>query len=116
MSYNYVQAHDAEKTNFISGITVLKQKVTLLIDGLLWQWTTQDFARHQEMIRNYKELLSYLETTQCNVSVTSWDMKQKLQLLENMTPIDYKIQSIQYSSYASQVYEELQKCIHNKQQ
>ena len=43
-------------------------------------------------------------------------MKQKLQLLENMTPIDYKIQSIQYSSYASQVYEELQKCIHNKQQ
>ncbi len=115
MSYNYVTAHDAEKTNFVSGITVLKQKVTLLIDSLLWQGNTQDFARQQEMIRNYKELLSYLDTAQCELSVTSWDMRQKLQLLESMTPITYKIQSVQYSSYASQVYEELQKCIHNKQ-
>jgi hypothetical protein len=27
MSYNYVNAHDAEKINFISGMSVLKQKI-----------------------------------------------------------------------------------------
>lgn len=110
MSYNYVQAHDAEKTNFVSWLTVLKQKITLLTSSFLGQWTTQDFQRQQEMIRNYKELLSYMTTTACPISVTTQDMQEKLDLLTALTPLWYKTQAVNYSTYAWQVYWELQKC------
>ncbi len=110
MSYNYVQAHDAEKTNFVSGITVLKQKVWLLVNNVLGQGSSEDFQRQQDMIRNYKELLSYMKSTSCTISISQPDMESKITSLTNLTPIEYNKQALQYSSFASQVYEELQRC------
>lgn len=111
MSYSYVNAHDAEKTNFISGLSVLKQKIYTTYQSLVWKGTTTDYARQQDMIRNYKELASYLEQSQCTISISLAEVQERLTLLTNMSAEDYNKQALSYSSFASQVYTEMQdKC------
>ncbi len=111
LSYNYVQAHDAEKTNFISGLTVLKQKATHVINSIFGNESVNDMSRQQDMIRSYKELASYLEKSECTISIPLADVHERLQLLMTMTATEYKNQALSYSSFASQVYTEMQqKC------
>lgn len=111
MSYNYVNAHDAEKTNFISGLSVLKQKIYTTYQSVIWKWNTSDYERQQDMIRNFKELTSYLEQSQCEISIPLNQVKERLAFLNAMTASEYKNQALSYSSFASQVYTEMQeKC------
>lgn len=108
MSYNYVQAHDAEKTNFISWMTVLKQKIGNVVRSVIGNESSSDLTRQQEMLRSYKELASYLEKSKCDISVPLADVHERIQLLSTMTAAEYKVQSLSYSSFASQVYTEIQ--------
>ncbi len=111
LSYNYVQAHDAERTNFISGLTVLKQKATHVINSIFGDESVNDMSRQQDMLRSYKELASYLEKSECTISIPLADVHERLQLLMTMTATEYKNQALSYSSFASQVYTEMQqKC------
>jgi hypothetical protein len=106
-----VQAHDAERTNFISGLTVLKQKASQLVNSIFGHESSADMSRQQDMIRSYKELSSYLERSQCSISIPLADVHERTQLLMTMTATEYKNQSLSYSSFASQVYTEMQqKC------
>ena len=111
MSYSYVNAHDAEKTNFISGLSVLKQKIHSTYQSITWKGNTTDSARQQDMIRNYKELASYLEQSKCEISIPLSQVQERLTTLNVMTASEYKNQALSYSSFASQVYTEMQeKC------
>lgn len=111
MSYNYVNAHDAEKTNFISGISVLKQKISSTFQTLAGKGSATDFSRQQDMIRNYKELATYLEQSKCTISIPLSQVQEKLDLVTNMSVTDYKNQALSLGSFASQVYSEMQeKC------
>ena len=62
------------------------------------------------MIRDYKELLSFMRASKCVISVSEADIQTKLDMLYQITPMNYKQQALHYSSYASQVYDELQRC------
>ena len=111
MSYSYVNAHDAEKTNFISGLSVLKQKIHSTYQSITWKGNTTDSARQQDMIRNYKELASYLEQSKCEISIPLSQVQERLTTLNVMSASEYKNQALSYSSFASQVYTEMQeKC------
>ena len=111
MSYSYVNAHDAEKTNFISGLSVLKQKMYTTYQSVIWKGNSTDFARQQDMIRNYKELSSYLGQSQCEISIPLSQVQERLAFLNAMSASEYKNQALSYSSFASQVYTEMQeKC------
>lgn len=106
-----MQAHDAEKTNFISWMTVLKQKVTTFFESISSNTSSKDIDSQQEMLRNYKELASYLEQSKCEISIPLSDINNRTKLLEDMTPAEYKTKALSYGSYASQVYTEMQeKC------
>lgn len=108
MSYNYVQAHEAERTNFTSGLTILRQKIVNTVQSFLGNSTSKDLDRHQEMIRNYKELQNYLAQSNCKISVSLDELTQRSQLLQNMSSAEYKQQALSYSSFASQVFNEIQ--------
>lgn len=111
MSYNYVQAHEAEKTNFTSGIIILRQKIANSVQSLLWKSSSQDLQRQQEMLRNYKELASYLTQSQCTISISDNDIQERISTLSWLSPAQYKLQALSYSSFASKVYTEIQeKC------
>ena len=111
MSYNYVQAHDAERTNFISWMTVLKQKISSFFHSIVWDSNASDAERQQEMIRNYKELVSYLEKSACTISIPTADINERITTLSTITAAEFKTQALSYSSFASQVYTEMQeKC------
>jgi hypothetical protein len=60
------------------------------------------------MIRNYKELQNYLTQSNCKISVSVEELSERSQLLQNMTSSEYKQQALSYSSFASQVYNEMQ--------
>ena len=111
MSYSYVNAHDAEKTNFISGISVLKQKISTTFQSIIWKGNATDFSRQQDMIRNYKELASYLEQSHCEISIPLTQVQERLTMVTNMSVDEYKAQALSLWSFASQVYSEMQeKC------
>lgn len=81
-----------------------------MMQNIFGDTTRQQFQRHQEMIRNYKELLSYLRDSKCTISVSVADMEKKLALLAALQPQYYAQQAIDYSTYAGKVYQELQQC------
>jgi hypothetical protein len=111
MSYNYVTAHDAERTNFISWITILKQKIVDFVGSFSGKWTAQDSQAQQNMIRNYKELLQYIQNSHCEIGFSNTEIQAKLDALSSITPATYKQQAPLYNSFASQVFEELEaKC------
>jgi hypothetical protein len=111
MSYNYVTAHDAEKTNFISWVTILKQKLIDFVGSFSGKGTTQDSQAQQNMIRNYKELLQYMQNSRCEIAISEAELQTKLDSLSLITPAAYKQQAPLYNSFASQVYEEFEaKC------
>ncbi|MEI7478322.1 MAG: hypothetical protein WCJ81_07775 [bacterium] len=60
------------------------------------------------MIRNYKEVLSYLKNTKCTLSVSADDIQQKLDTLSAVAPTIFAQEAFTYSSYITQVYEEMQ--------
>ncbi len=108
MSYSYVQAHEAERTNFISWLQVLKQKISQFVHSFVWSEKASDISRQQEMLRSYKELLSYLDQSKCNISVSLDDLRQRIHLLETISSTEFSTQYLSYSSFASQVYSEMQ--------
>lgn len=111
MSYNYVQAHEAEKTNFTSGITILRQKISNGFQSILGKSSSEDLQRQQEMLRNYKELSSYITHAHCTISISDNDIQERISTLASITPAQYKLQALSYSSFASKIYTEIQeKC------
>lgn len=116
MSYNYVQAHGAEKVNFISWLQLLKGKITSIVGSFFGDWSTAEYARQQNLIRDYKELQSFMELSNCpSLSVTQEDFAKRLEKLEQLTPKEYVSQALLYSQYASEVYTELEQCKNTKE-
>jgi hypothetical protein len=108
MSYSYVQAHEAERTNFISWLQVLKQKISQFVHSFVGSDKASDIARQQDMLRSYKELLSYLDQSKCEVSIPLDDLRERIHLLETISASEFSTQYLSYSSFASQVYSEMQ--------
>lgn len=114
VSYLYVHAHDAERINFMSGMTILKDKVHYLMTSFGGKATTRDFAGQQALIRSYKELATYMEETHCNTSVSTRELADKTAALESMSISEYVSQNIVYTQFASNLYHELQACTQQK--
>lgn len=114
VSYLYVHAHDAEKINFMSGMTILKDKVHYLMTSFGGKATTKDFAGQQALIRSYKELSTYMAETHCNTTVTTRELEEKIAALEGMATSEYVSQNTAYTQFASNLYHELQACTQQK--
>jgi hypothetical protein len=114
ISYMYVSGHDAELTNFVSGMQILKDKVHYVVTSIGGKATMKDFQEQQSLERSYRELLHYIQTSWCTITQRSEEINAKLTVLTTLTPAEYKQHVQEYSSYATVVYREIQACIANK--
>ena len=68
--YSYVTLNNAEKTNFLSGMDVLKHKVVSWVNNVVGKWNSSQAQAQQSMIRNYKEILSFAKEKNCTISAS----------------------------------------------
>lgn len=102
--------NSAEKTNFVSGLDVLRQKVVVWFDWIVGKWTAIQAQEQQAMIRNYKELLSFVQDGNCTASMSSEEIETLITELSNHTPAEYIQRVNYYNNQASKIYRELQAC------
>jgi hypothetical protein len=114
ISYIYVHAHDAEKVNFMSGMTILRDKVRYVVTSFGGKATSKDFAGQQWLIRSFKELQTFMSETHCNTTVSLSELAAKTASLEAMSTSEYVAQNFAYTQFASNVYHELQTCTQKK--
>jgi hypothetical protein len=109
--YVYLHAHDAELTNFASGMQILKDKIHYIATSFGGKASMKDFQEQQSLIRSYKELLHYIDQSGCTIAESTSTINAKLEQLTKIDSAEYKQHTQEYSSYATVVYREIQECI-----
>ncbi len=108
--YCYVTLNSAEKTNFISGLDVLKHKVEILFGNVIGKWDSSQAQAQQSMIRNYREILLFAKEKACTISVSIPQVETFVREISELSPIEYMKKEIYYSTQAAKLFNELEKC------
>ncbi len=108
--YLYVSLNVAEKANFLSGMEVLRHKVSSWVNNVIGKWDSTQAQAQQSMIRNYKEILSFTKEKNCTISASIPQIEIFIKEISDLTPIDYMQKEVYYSNHAAKLFNELEKC------
>jgi len=106
-SFFYLKNHPAEKSSILSGFEIVSQKATILSYKLTGR-DTDTLEEKYNLENNYKELISTLDNSVCNVDKLANELHEKYAELRNMSN-NLIAQNINtYSEFLNNTYETFQ--------